>query len=222
MMLLKLGLVLLTGICSSEVANLGCNMYWHFCFRSSPARSVPAPALTALTAAGAGSSYSQSSGGVNETWHLPCSHTSSQRFQGQSPGPEGSLLIAHRDEKWKRLCQNWLLPVVSCCQMLPAPRPPPRRCLFTTDQAAVSQWDPCVLDERPGEFNHSWFGVFYQAYYYSLQLSGFPRRDAGGWFPHRVSSGSCKSFLPHFLFPAPFPLSHCVCPCASQGVGYTK
>lgn len=117
MMLLKLGLVLLTGICSLEVANLGCNMYWHFCFRSSPARSVPAPALTALTAAGAGSSYSQSSRGVNETWHLPCSHTSSQRFQGQSPGPEGSLLTETKNERGFAKTGCCLLhPVARCCQ----------------------------------------------------------------------------------------------------------
>lgn len=46
----------------------------------------------------------------------------------------------------------------SCCVLLPALGPPPRRCLSTV----VSQWDPCVLDERPGELNHPWSGVFYQ------------------------------------------------------------
>lgn len=47
----------------------------------------------------------------------------------------------------------------SCCVLLPALGPPPRRCLSTV----VSQWDPYVLDERPGELNHPWSGVFYQA-----------------------------------------------------------
>lgn len=51
---------------------------------------------------------------------------------------------------------------VSCCRTVPAPCPPPRRRLFTAGQAAVSRWDPCVLDDRPGELNCPWSGVFYQ------------------------------------------------------------
>lgn len=47
----------------------------------------------------------------------------------------------------------------SCYVLLWALSPPPRRCLSTV----VSQWDLCILDERPGEFNHPRSGIFYQA-----------------------------------------------------------
>ena len=176
-------------------------------------RTSPCPPLLLLLAgrestqvfSGSCSIYNQGCRGAKVDLALLWSHTSSQRFPQQNPGPEASLLFAHGDETRQRLCQNQLLPAVSCCQTLPAPCPPARRCLFT----AVSRWDPCVLEDRPGELNCPWSGVFYQAL---LQPSiiWIPRRDVGGWFPHRVSSGSCKPFLSSIL-------SHHACPCSSWG-----
>lgn len=103
MMLLKLGLGLglLTGVSSSEAANPACNLCWHFWFRS----CVLQPWIFLVAAA----STPKAAEGQRQTWHLLCSHTSSQRFQEQNPGPRASLLFAPRGKSGQRLCQTQLL-----------------------------------------------------------------------------------------------------------------
>lgn len=147
MMLLKLGLGLglLTGVSSSEAANPACNLCWHFWFRSC----------------------------VLQPWIFLVAAASTPRLlRGKDrPGTSCAPTPLPKDFKSKTLDQGQaccLLPEAnqdrgfakpSCSVLLPALSPPPRRCLSTV----VSRWDPSVLDERPGELNHPWSGVFCQA-----------------------------------------------------------
>lgn len=187
MMLLKLGPVLLMDLSRSEVANPGCNLYWHFWFRSSLVCSLTASTspcshrwwagiphrFSVVTAA----STTKATEGQMKTWHLPCSPASSQRFQEQNLGPEASLPFARREETQQRLCQNQLLPAVSCCQTLPVlPQgdvcslPAKLRSLDRIHVFLMRGLENLIVPGLGFSIKHS----------YSLQLSGFPRRDVGG------------------------------------------
>lgn len=86
------------------------------------------------------------------------------KVSGAKPWPRVKLAVCPQRQSTTEALPK---PVAACCAIscywvVPAPCPPPSRRLFTAGQAAVSRWDPCVLDDRPGELNCPWPGVFYQ------------------------------------------------------------
>lgn len=227
MMLLKLGLVLLIGISSSEVANPGCNLYWHFWFRSSLVCSLTASASPCFCCWRAGSPH-------GFLWWLQHLQPRLQRGKHRSGNAHAPLPLPKgfksKTLDWRQAC--CLLTETKCdrgfaktiCCLL---SPVARHC----QHPVLLQGDICSPLAKLWSLNgiHVFLmrdlenltvpGLgFSIKHSHSLQLSGFPRRDVGGWFPCRVSSSSYKSFLPHFPFPAPFTLSHCACPCASLRV----
>lgn len=100
----------------------------------------------------------------------------------------------------------------SCCVLLPALGPPPGRCLSTE----VSQWDPCVLDEGPGELNHPWSGVLHQTLPTAFNYMDSPEGMWEADFPTGLPVAPASPSFPH---PCSSTLSHCACPCASPRVG---
>lgn len=113
--------------------------------------------------------------------HRPAAaHISYQGFQQQNPRPEVSLIFAHRDETWQRLCKNQLLPAVSCYQTLAGPSPPPK-------ETSAHRWpkqrslDGIHVLLMRGLENLITPGLgFSVKHSHSLQLSGFSRRNVGG------------------------------------------
>lgn len=140
-MLLKLRLRLLMGVSSSKAANPGCNLCWNFWC---------APAMDFL---GGCSIYSQSCWGVKIDLAPPVLPYLFPKISRAKPGLKASLLFAPRGKSGQRLCQTQLL----------CPAASPWSSSKVVSVLVVSQWYPCVLDERPGDLNHPWSGVFYQA-----------------------------------------------------------
>lgn len=208
MMLLKLGLMLLAVISSSEVANPACNPYWHFWFMSSLVCSIPASTRPCSCCWRAGSPHrflwwlqhleSRLQRGKHRPGtshaHLPLP----KGFKSKTPDQRQAccLLTETKHDRGfakKKCCLLCL--VARCCQ--------PR---------VLAQGDICSPPAKLWSLDHVFLmrglenlivpGLgFSIKHSYSLQLSGFSRRDVGGWFPHRVSRSSLQ------VLPSPFPLS---------------
>lgn len=113
--------------------------------------------------------------------HRPgAAHISYQEFQQQNPRPEVSLIFAHRDETWQRLCKEQLLPAVSCYQMQASPSPPPKETSAHCRSKQRSLDGIHVLLMRGLESLITPGLGFSVKHSHSLQLSGFSRRNVGG------------------------------------------
>lgn len=196
-MLLQQGPVLLTNLSSSDVANPSSNHDWHFWLYSSVVCSTTSVAHPC--------SHCRCSRAANTDLVLLISLI--KGFNSKNPDQRWAWYLLAEMKHGRGFVKIKLLPAVSCYQMQASPSPPPEETSAHCRPKQRSLDGIHVLLMR-GLENLITPGLgFSVKHSHSLQLSGFSRRNVGGWFPHRVSSDFHKSFLPHFPFLEPFYLS---------------